>query len=86
MFLLGPSAVATGTSPDPTPISTQALYTGTEMPHSETPEWFDYCSGTKTCDIRETRAYTPMILQTHAPLLFTSPSFADKQCTVAMGS
>lgn len=48
MFLPGPSAVVTGTRPDPTPISTQALYTGTERPHSETPEWFDNCLGTKT--------------------------------------
>lgn len=23
------------------------------MPHSETPEWFEYCSGIKRCDIRE---------------------------------
>lgn len=73
-------------SPDPTPISTQALHTGTEMPDSETPEWFDYCSGTKRCNIRETRAYSPMILHTSAPSLFTCPSFAYKQCTVAIGS
>lgn len=52
-FLPGFSAVAIGTCLDLTPISTQALHTGTVMPHSETPEWFGYCSGTKRCDIRE---------------------------------
>lgn len=46
-FLPGLSAMATGTCLDLTPISTQALHTGTVMAHSETPEWFEYCSGTR---------------------------------------
>lgn len=53
MSLPVPSTVAPGSCPDPTPTPTQTCHTGTEMPHSETPEWFGYCSGVKRCDIGE---------------------------------
>lgn len=72
-FLAGLSAMATGTCLDLTPISTQALHTGTVMAHSETPEWFEYCSGTRRCDIRET-ALVSMVAMQH-PFTFHLPFF-----------
>lgn len=68
-FLPGFSAGATGTCLDLTPVSTQALHTGTVVPHSETPEWFVYCSGTKRCDIREMGLVSVTLHP--APLLFS---------------